>query len=131
MANDENLSIIRDTKTAKERGALGGKAKKGSKHINHWIQKLLQDEEFSAKLRIGFEVQDFKGAPLEAMIKAQMIKAVEGDTRAFDTLARHGWPQKTETDLNVKELPKPLLDGVNGLPSNDSNEKDTGAEQKS
>lgn len=84
---------------AAEIGAKGGHAKKGSKHINTWIQELLQDEAFSAKVRIGFEITDFKGAPLIAIIKAQMMKAIEGDTKAFDSLAKYGWPAKTESDL--------------------------------
>jgi len=79
-------------------GAKGGAAKKGKKHINTWIQELLEDEEFTAKIRIGYELQDFKGAPIKAIVKAQMIKAVEGDTKAFDALAKYGWPSKSEVD---------------------------------
>jgi len=97
MANEKNLIPI-TSETAAELGAKGGAAKKGKKHINTWIQELLQDEEFAAKIRIGYELQDFKGAPITAIIKAQMIKAVEGDTKAFDALAKHGWPSKSDVN---------------------------------
>jgi hypothetical protein len=85
---------------------------KGTKHINTWIQELLQDEDFSAKVRIGFEIQDFKGAPIQAIIKAQMLKAIEGDTKAFDSLAKYGWPAKSEVEQSgeVKHVYEELDD---------------------
>lgn len=111
-----------DSERARMIGAKGGAAKKGSKHINTWIQELLTDEDFTSKIQVGKKIIEFKGAPLKAIIQAQMRKAVDGDTKAFDSLAKYGWPSKTETDLHVKELPKPLL---NGLSSNNSDSEDT------
>jgi hypothetical protein len=100
VAGIDNLTpFTPDDDRASKAGQKGGSNKKGSKHINTWIQELLQDEDFAAKIRIGYEIQDFKGAPIQAIIKAQMIKAVEGDTKAFDSLAKYGWSQKIETDI--------------------------------
>lgn len=100
MANEQNLTpFTTKDKRASDAGTKGGTNKKGSKHINTWIQNLLQDEDFATKIRIGYEITDFKGAPIEAIIKAQMIKAIEGDTKAFDSLAKYGWAAKAELDL--------------------------------
>jgi hypothetical protein len=124
MANEKNLKVIRDSKRAAEVGRLGGLAKKGSKHINHWVQEILQDENFEAWIQDPKEgVKLFQGAPLKAMIKAQTIKAVNGDTKAYDSLVKSGWVQRSESELTVKELPKPLLGGINGVPSNDSDQE--------
>lgn len=84
---------------AAERGRLGGLAKKGSKHINTWVQELLHDEEFKTTLNRGDEVKEFKGAPITAIIKAQVTKALDGDTKAYDSLVKSGWVQKTEQDI--------------------------------
>lgn len=70
---------------------------KGTKHINTWVQELMEDEEFEAWIsdpRKG--VVEFKGAPIKAIIKAQMVKAINGDTKAYDSLVRSGWVQKQE-----------------------------------
>lgn len=101
----------KDTQWQKGQSGNPAGKPKGAKHINTWIQELLEDEDFAAKIRIGFEIKDFKGAPLEAMIKAQMIKAIEGDTKAFDTLAKYGWSQKQEIDTNVTMV-QPILGGA-------------------
>ena len=76
-----------------------GRKPKGAKHINTYIQELLADPEFTAKIRIGYEIKEFKGAPVKAIIQAQMIKAIEGDTKAFDSLAKYGWNPRQEIDL--------------------------------
>lgn len=97
MANEQNLKPF-------PKGVSGnpnGKPK-GTKHINTWVQQLLHDEEFEAWIndpRTG--VKEFKGAPIKAIIKAQIIKAVNGDTKAYDSLVKSGWVQKQEIDQNI------------------------------
>lgn len=79
-----------------------GSKPKGSKHINTWVQELLHDEEFEAWVsdpRTG--IKEFKGAPITAIIKAQIIKAVNGDTKAYDSLVKSGWVQKQEIDQQI------------------------------
>jgi hypothetical protein len=97
--------------------------KPGYKHINTWVQQLLNDESFEAQIMEGYTIKEFKGAPLKAIILAQIKKAVAGDTKAYDSLVKSGWAHKTETDIRVKELPKPLLGGLDGVSSNDSDQE--------
>lgn len=73
---------------------------KGTKHINSWIQELLEDEDFEADLIDSKKgLVEFKGAPIKAIILAQRHKAVNGDQKAVDLLLKYGWPAKNETDL--------------------------------
>lgn len=97
MANDKNLTHF-TKENAAEIGARGGAAKKGSKHISTWIQELMEDEEFEATIQRGLKIVEYKGAPIKAIIQAQMQKAINGDTKAFDSLGRYGWSQKIEQE---------------------------------
>jgi hypothetical protein len=81
-----------------ERPPNAGKPK-GSKHINTWVQELMEDEEFTAQIREGYKIVEYKGAPVKAIVKAQIRKAVDGDTMAYKALVDSGWTKKTETDL--------------------------------
>lgn len=74
---------------------------KGTKHINTWVQEILHDPDFEAQIQEGYTFTTFKGAPITAIIKAQVKKAVAGDTKAFDSLVKSGWAQKTETDITT------------------------------
>lgn len=102
MANNPNaIANLRPFKPGQS-GNPAGKPK-GVKHINTWVQELMHDEEFEALIydaKVG--IKEFKGAPLKAIIKAQMIKALNGDTKAYDSLVRSGWAQKVETDVTTK-----------------------------
>jgi hypothetical protein len=71
---------------------------KRTKHLSTWIQDLLNDEEFEAQILEGYKIVDFKGAPIKAIIKAQMIKALNGDVKAFESLAKFGYGTKTEVE---------------------------------
>lgn len=93
--------------------------KPGFKHINTWVQELLNDPEFEARIMDGYDIKEYKGAPLVAIIQAQIKKAIQGDTKAYDSLIRSGWAQKTETDLSIKEVPAPLLGTLDELSAND------------
>lgn len=97
MAGIDNLRPV-DSKRAAEIGAIGGRNKKGSKHLSTWIQELLHDEEFEATVREGLKIVEFKGAPIKAIVKAQMIKAMNGDTKAFDALGKYGYGTKQEIE---------------------------------
>jgi hypothetical protein len=101
VTNPENLIKQQEKMKAglaAEIGSIGGQNKKGSKHINTWVQEILEDPAFEAKIRIGFEIKDFKGAPVKAIIQAQMIKAIEGDTNAYNALVKSGYVQKLEQE---------------------------------
>jgi len=82
MANEQNLRPWKPGQSGNPRGMT-----KGTKHASTWIQELLNDEDFN----ITISKKRYKGAPLRAMVKAQVIRAMDGDTRAFDVLLKHGW----------------------------------------
>lgn len=99
MANNQNLVTL-DTERAKELGAKGGAAKKGKKHINTWIQEFMEDENFEANIldaKKGYV--EYKGAPIKAIVGVAITKAVNGDPKAMDWLAKYGWAAKQEVDL--------------------------------
>lgn len=102
MANpNPNTSGLRPvtSETAAELGAIGGRNKKGSKHINTWIQDLLEDESFEANIldpKVGYK--EYKGAPIKAIVQVATIKAVNGDAKMMDWLAKYGWSQKQEIE---------------------------------
>lgn len=56
---------------------------------------MLEDDDFKATLPSG---KQFKGAPAQAIVKSLVIRAIEGDVRAFDLLAKHGYG--TRLDIN-------------------------------
>lgn len=96
MPKEDNLTPF-DSTRAKEMGAKGGRAKKGSKHISTYIQEMMTDPNFELKLKDGTII---KGAPMAAVIKTAIAKAVSGDTRAFDILAKRGWGDKIDITSN-------------------------------
>lgn len=93
----QNLKPIHDSQRAKELGAKGGSAKKGSKHLSTHIQEMLNDPDFELKLKNG---EVLKGAPIQAIIKTAVAKAVSGDMRAFDMLAKHGYGEKLRLEID-------------------------------
>lgn len=98
MANNENLIPV-NSETAAALGRKGGLAKKGSKHITTWVQEIIEDPNFEAWItnpKTGVEL--FKGVPLQAMIRAQLTKAINGDTKAYDSLVKSGYVPKTEVE---------------------------------
>lgn len=98
MANNQNL-------TPWKSGVSGNPAgkPKGTKHISTLIQELLNDEEFSCWN--ANEMRMHKGAPLKALIGAQIQKALDGDTKAFESLLKHGYGGTTpEATLDKAQL---------------------------
>jgi hypothetical protein len=78
---------------------------KGTKHIATWIQELLNDEEFEARIldsKIG--LKEFKGAPLKAIIEVAITKAINGDKQWADWLANNGWKQQLDITSDNERL---------------------------
>lgn len=103
-----------------ESGNPAGKPK-GTKHISTWIQELLNDEKFEARIldsKIG--IKEFKGAPLKAIIEVAITKAINGDKQWADWIANNGWKQQIDVTTNGKDLPSPILGGP-VVPGDDSN----------
>lgn len=106
-----------------ESGNPAGKPK-GVKHISTWINELLNDESFTAQVQEGLKIVEYKGAPIKAIIQAQMRLAMNGDTKAADTLFKHGGIKQVDITTNGKDLPTPILGG-GIVPSDDSNPEDS------
>lgn len=71
--------------------------KPGFKHLSTHIQELLNDEKFETQIQRGdYKIEDWKGAPIKAILRALAVKAMHGDTKAFDALAKYGYGTKVE-----------------------------------
>lgn len=76
---------------------------KGALSLSTRIKNMLNDDEFSTLLpdpRDGWK--EFKGAPAEAIVKTAMIKAIQGDDKSRDWLAKYGYGTKIEVEGDVK-----------------------------
>lgn len=92
---DPNVGLATQFKPGTS-GNLAG-APKGSKHITTHIQEMLEDETFEANiLDAKTGVREYKGAPIKAIIQVATIKAVNGDEKAREWLAKYGWSQKLQ-----------------------------------
>ncbi|ROS29592.1 hypothetical protein EDF22_1335 [Rathayibacter sp. PhB127] len=70
---------------------------KGSLNLSTLIQRMLMDEEFTTLLPDKIEGwKEHTGAPAKAIVKVLMLKAMQGDIKAFDTLAKYGYGTKIE-----------------------------------
>ena len=101
MANEQNLKPWKPWQSGNPKGP-----KPGYKHLSTHIQEMLNDENFELKLANG---EIFKGAPVKAIIKTAMIKAMKGDVKAFDILGKYGFGTKTDITTNGKDLPTPII----------------------
>ena len=76
---------------------------KGAINLSTRIQNMLNDDDFTTYInhpRDGFV--EFKGAPAEAIIKTAMVKAISGDDRAREWLAKYGYGTKVEVEGDQK-----------------------------
>jgi hypothetical protein len=90
---------------AKEAGAKGGSAKKGSRHLANLIREIgmnidwdktnLKDKENLKKL--------YGKNGWQALIYVAMTKAISGDTKAMDWLSKNGFG--TKIDLTTDDEP--------------------------
>lgn len=86
-----------------------GRKTTGRKHISTLIQKLMMDPEFTATIKSkGGTRLEFKGMPAEAIIKTAMIKAMSGDVKWAEWIAKHGWGTKTIHEMEVNPIERIL-----------------------
>lgn len=100
MANEKNLKSWKPGQSGNPKGKP-----KGTKHLSTRIQNILQDETFEQKLSDGTVL---KGAPVEAILRVLIIRAAEGDLRAFDLLGKYGYGNKVDL-ASTHELISPVL----------------------
>ena len=88
----------------------------------------MNDEDFVQKMKDG---DDIKGAPIEAIIKAAIAKAISGDTRALDVLFRHGWGNKQVHEFKENPVDRILEKyGLNNAEEEIEKEKQEAKEEK-
>lgn len=76
---------------------------KGSKHLSTWIQELLSDEKFEfiildTKDKEAGKKISYQGAPVKAIVGVAIHKAIKGDQRWAEWLAKHGYGLKVKLD---------------------------------
>jgi hypothetical protein len=81
---------------------------KGTKNLSTWIKEMLEDETFEAKLNDGTIL---KGAPVKAIVSTLIIKAVNGDGKAFDLLGKYGYGTRHDVSMEYQYV-EPILGGV-------------------
>jgi len=94
-----------------ESGNPNGKPK-GTKHLSKWIQEMLEDSSFEHALTDGTLV---KGAPVKAIVSTLIIKALNGDMRAFDLIAKYGYGTRYDINSIEETQPIPILGGYSQL----------------
>lgn len=103
MANEQNLKSWKPGQSGNPQGKPPG-----TKHISTWIQDLANDEEFEANIldaKKGYV--EYKGAPLKAIISVAITKAVNGDEKAREWLAKYGWKAQLDITTNDESIHTP------------------------
>ena len=95
MSNTQNLKPWKPGQS----GNPAGKPK-GTKHFSTWIQEMMEDDQFTRKLANG---RTKKEMPVKAIVSTLITKALDGDMRAIDLLAKYGYG--TKIDLTSKDQP--------------------------
>ncbi len=81
-----------------ESGNPAGKPK-GTKHISTYIQEFMEDDNFTARiLDPNAGLKEYTGPAVKAIIQVAVVKAINGDAKAMDWVAKYGWSQKIETE---------------------------------
>lgn len=97
MANEQNLKPFKPGQSGNPKGA-----KKGSIHLSTHIQNLMADDAFEANiLDAKTGIKEYKGMPVIAIIQVAITKAVNGDEKAREWLAKYGW--KTQLDITTND----------------------------
>lgn len=92
----------KDTQFKKGQSGNPAGMPKGIVHISTHIQRLMEDEAFEANiLDAKTGIREYRGAPVQAIIQVAITKAVNGDDKAREWLAKYGWSQRIETDITT------------------------------
>ncbi len=81
---------------------------RGTKHLSTWIQEMLADDGFKLTFNDGSR---FKGAPIRAIVATLIVRALEGDLKAIDLLAKYGYGTKLDLTTDYGPLPSPIYAG--------------------
>lgn len=77
----------------------------GIKHLSSIIQNVLCDEDKIVRLiKQARGVEDFEGTPAEAIVNVVMLKALNGDLKAAEWLAKYGWGSPSSSQKYNQQL---------------------------
>lgn len=89
---------------------------KGAKHLSTWIREMLADDSFTVKFSDGSK---FKGVPVRAIVGSLIIRALQGDLRSIDLLARYGYGSRLDIVTDDRPLAVPIYSGVSAQTASD------------
>ena len=102
-------------KTQFKKGQSGNPAGRpeGRISLSQHIQNLLNDDNFETWLPHPTEgYREFKGVPMKAIIGTAIQRAIAGDTKCMEWLAKYGYGSRIDLDLTSDDKPIPLLMGL-------------------
>lgn len=106
MAKTDNLTPFQEgEERAKEAGSKGGTNKKGSRHLSTLIRDLAKNIDWNLttlKDKEGLKKKYGKNG-WKAIVYVAFTKAISGDTKAMDWLAKNGFG--TRIDLTTDDEP--------------------------
>lgn len=110
--NNHEQLVHLDTEKAREVGAMGGRAKKGSKHLSNLIREVLNDFEWEkTTLKNKAEIKEkFGKNGWKAIVYVATTKAITGDTKAMDWLAKNGYGTKLDITTDDEPINKVIVE---------------------
>ena len=107
----EDLKPI-DSKRAAEIGALGGKAKAGSKHLSTLIREIGENIEWDkTTLKNKEQMKALYGNNgWKAIVYVAMTKSMAGDAKAMEWLAKHGYGQNIDITSNGETIKGAIIE---------------------
>jgi hypothetical protein len=114
------LSELKENETVVILGELFNNRDYSPQRFSEWEEKFKDNPEISESIK---RIKSL----LETRLNSGGLRGKLNPTMTiFNLKNNYGWKDKTEQDLNVKELPKPLLGG-NSVQTDELNSQDTSA----
>jgi len=121
--NDNSLKNLKpfDSDSARKAGQKSSKA--GSKHLKTLIQEIGNNIDWDkTTLKDKAQMKALYGNNAwQALTYVAFTKAMAGDPKAMDWLAKNGYGQNIDVTTNGKELPTPIMRVDNGILRDNSN----------
>lgn len=113
MAKTDNLTPFQEgEERAKEAGSKGGSNKKGSRHLSTLIRELADDIDWDlTTLKDKEKMKTLYGSNgWKAIVYVATTKAISGDTKAMDWLAKNGFGSKMDITTDDEPLNKVIVE---------------------
>lgn len=110
------------SKRAAEIGAMGGRAKKGSKHLSTLIRKTISNIDWDkTNLKNKEELRKKYGNNgWVALVYVAQTQAMAGDAKARDWLSKNGYGTKIDITTDGEKLNKIVVEFVDGKANTDT-----------